>query len=122
MQNKQHFDIAYCKQADFLSSIMADATMPVAKRAAPPPTQATSAPTKRPRHESDDPGVHVIFVGISQHKDIGEEGYDCRIPCDPAVGSFEAGDVLGGLTPERLQQLEDSLGPGLVSNIGPRMK
>ena len=113
MQNKQHFDIAYCKQADFLSSIMADATMPVAKRAAPPPTQATSAPTKRPRHESDDPGVHVIFVGISQHKDIGEEGYDCRIPCDPAVGSFEAGDVLGGLTPERLQQLEDSLGPGL---------
>ncbi|KAK2693414.1 hypothetical protein QWA68_006884 [Fusarium oxysporum] len=88
---------------------MADATMPVAKRAAPPPTQATSAPTKRPRHESDDPGVHVIFVGISQHKDIGEEGYDCRIPCDPAVGSFEAGDVLGGLTPERLQQLEDSL-------------
>ncbi|KAM0083247.1 hypothetical protein ACKRZS_004517 [Fusarium odoratissimum] len=101
---------------------MADATMPVAKRAAPPPTQATSAPTKRPRHESDDPGVHVIFVSISQHKDIGEEGYDCRIPCDPAVGSFEAGDVLGGLTPERLQQLEDSLGPGLVSNIGPRMK
>ncbi|KAH7154082.1 hypothetical protein DER46DRAFT_702727 [Fusarium sp. MPI-SDFR-AT-0072] len=90
-------------------------------RAALPPTQATSAPTKRPRHQVE-PGVHVIFVGISHHKDIGEEGHDCRIPCDPAVGSFEAGDVLGGLTPERLQQLEDSLSPGLVSNIGPREK
>ncbi|KAH7237016.1 uncharacterized protein BKA55DRAFT_694639 [Fusarium redolens] len=90
------------------------------KRAAP--TQAASTPAKTPRHETFEPGVHVIFLGVSRYKDIGEEGHDARIPCDPAASSFEAGDVLGSLTPERLQQLEDSLGPGLVSNIGPKKK
>ncbi|KAF4420151.1 hypothetical protein FACUT_11316 [Fusarium acutatum] len=95
MQNKQYFDIAFSTQAD-------------------------SASSKRRRYESDEPGVHVIFVGISHHKDIGEKGHDCRILCDPALGSFKAADVLGTLTPERLQQLEGDLGPGLVSNIGPK--
>ncbi|SCO57921.1 uncharacterized protein FFMR_15077 [Fusarium fujikuroi] len=96
--------------------------MSATKRTAPPTAQAASAPSKRPRQESDEPGVHVIFVAISHHKDIGKEGPDCRIPCDPALGSFEAGDVLGSLTPERLQELEVDLGPGLVSNIGPKEK
>ncbi|KAF5717557.1 hypothetical protein FMUND_5718 [Fusarium mundagurra] len=94
--------------------------MSAPKRTAPPTAQATFAASKRPRNETDEPGVHVIFVGISHHKDIGEEGHDCRIPCDPALGSFEAGDVLGTLTPQRLQELEVDLGPGLVSNIGPK--
>ncbi|PNP81014.1 hypothetical protein FNYG_05481 [Fusarium nygamai] len=94
--------------------------MSATKRTAPPTTQATFAASKRPRSETDEPGVHVIFVAISHHKDIGEEGHDCRIPCDPALGSFEAGDVLGTLTPQRLQELEVDLGPGLVSNIGPK--
>ncbi|KAF5973936.1 hypothetical protein FBULB1_8005 [Fusarium bulbicola] len=92
------------------------------KRTAPPSPQATSASSKRHRNGIDEPGVHVIFVSISHHKDIGEEGHDVRIPCDPALGSFEAGDVLGTLTPEKLQQLEVDLGPGLVSNIGSREK
>ncbi|KAI1023951.1 hypothetical protein LB504_005280 [Fusarium proliferatum] len=96
--------------------------MSATKRTAPPTTQAASAPLKRPRHVSDEPGVHVIYVAISHHKDIGEEGPDCRIPCDPALGSFEAGDVMGTLTPGRLQDLEVDLGPGLVSNIGPKEK
>ncbi|KAF5692720.1 hypothetical protein FDENT_2595 [Fusarium denticulatum] len=94
--------------------------MSATKRTAPPTTQAAFAASKRPRNETDEPGVHVIFVAISHHKDIGKEGHDCRIPCDPALGSFEAGDVLGTLTPQRLQELELDLGPGLVSNIGPK--
>ncbi|KAF5643860.1 hypothetical protein F52700_2732 [Fusarium sp. NRRL 52700] len=96
--------------------------MPGIKRNTSPAMQATPAQSKRPRQESDEPGVHVIFVGISHHDDIGEEGYDCRIPCDPALGPFEAGDVLGSLTPQKLEQLEIDLGPGLVSAIGPKEK
>nr|RBQ90378.1 hypothetical protein FVER53263_08631 [Fusarium verticillioides] len=94
--------------------------MSAIKRTASPTMQAASAASKRPRQETDEPGVHVIFVAISHHNDIGEEGHECRIPCDPALGSFEAGDVLGSLTPQRLQELEVDLGSGLVSNIGPK--
>ncbi|KAF9769778.1 hypothetical protein IL306_012740 [Fusarium sp. DS 682] len=94
--------------------------MPATRREAP--TDAGPTNSKAPRHESFEPGVHVIFIATSHHEDIGEEGQWERIPCDPAANSFEAGDVLGGLTAERLQQLEDDLGPGLVSNIGPKEK
>ncbi|KAF4333124.1 hypothetical protein FBEOM_13072 [Fusarium beomiforme] len=85
-------------------------------------TEAGPAHSKALRHQAFKPGVHVIFVATSHFGDIGEERHGARIPCDPAAHPFETGDVLGSLTPDRLQQLEDHLGPGLVSNIGPKEK
>ncbi|KAL2669945.1 hypothetical protein Neosp_015111 [[Neocosmospora] mangrovei] len=87
--------------------------------------QPTSAPpiqrgNSTPADMVQEPGVHVIFCGITHYEDLAEQEFVVNIPCYP--GKWGDGAALDSLTTERLQKLEDILGPGLVSNIGPKNK
>ncbi|RSL44425.1 hypothetical protein CEP54_014689 [Fusarium duplospermum] len=83
---------------------------------------ASAPPTPTPCGDSTpvdmvkEPGVHVIFCGITHYKDLAEQDFVVNIPCWPE--RWGDGAALDSLTVERLQELEDILGPGLVSNIG----
>lgn len=67
-----------------------------------------------------EPGVHVIFCGITHHEDLAEEDFVVNVPCWPQ--EWGDGAALDSLTASRLQELEDILSPGMVSNIGPKNK
>lgn len=67
-----------------------------------------------------EPGAHIIFYGTTHYKDLAEREFVANIPYWPE--KWGDGAALDSLTAERLQELKDILGPGLVSNIGPKNK